>query len=79
MNVYRLIPIIAVVAWASGAIATPAAPKLHLHKPARGFQKAMGRRQIAALVEIEIGPAPGQPGHGGKMKDRLDALERLFK
>ena len=41
MNVYRLIPIIAVVAWASGAIATPAAPKLHLHKPARGFQMRM--------------------------------------
>ena len=41
MNVYRLTPIIAVVAWASGAIAMPAAPKLHLRKPARGFQMRM--------------------------------------
>jgi hypothetical protein len=41
MNVSRLTPIIAVVAWASAAIATPAAPKLHLHKPARGFQMRM--------------------------------------
>ena len=34
MNVARLSPIIAVIAWASAVIAMPAAPKLHLHKPA---------------------------------------------
>ena len=41
MNVSRLIPVIAVVAWAAAAMATPAAPKLHLRRPARGFQMRM--------------------------------------
>ena len=41
MKLLRVVPIIAVVAWASGPIATPAAPKLHLRKPARGFQMRM--------------------------------------
>jgi len=53
MNVYRLIPIIAVVAWASGAIATPAAPKLHLHKPARGFQMRMESFVVQPLDDRE--------------------------
>src|SRR5262249_8359049 len=41
MKISRLSPIIAGIAWASAAIATPATPKLHLHKPARGFQMRM--------------------------------------
>jgi hypothetical protein len=40
MNVSRLVAVVA-VAWASVAITTPAAAKLHLRKPARGFQLRM--------------------------------------
>src|SRR5262245_36025257 len=40
MNVSRCVRII-VVACASAGIAAPAAAKLHLHKPARGFQMRM--------------------------------------
>ena len=52
MNVSRLIRIVALT-YAAAAIATPAAAKLRLHKPARGFQMRMESFEVPPSGDVE--------------------------
>src|SRR5438552_2680367 len=43
--------------------------------PAGGIEQALRRGDVAAFVEIELGPAFRQAGHRGEVEDHFDALE----
>ena len=43
------------------------------------FEESLGGPHVAAVVQVEVGPAPRQAGHGGQVKDHVRAFEAGFQ
>src|SRR5262249_40592857 len=47
--------------------------------PLNGVEQALGAGDVAALVEVEVGPATGEAGHGREVENDFGAGEGLIE